>query len=613
MRHLTCLLFLFSIHMSLCAQDSTAYVYHSYSEFLQLIQQEEDTLFEYSNAIIQFDPKTDQRFTIYYKFKDSVWSEQPVDTIHIRKHIQLQNVHFYSIEKDTLIENKREVTKSEGVWYKCRFEGRVEIFQCSDIQLFNSRLANHFRIINQNYVPKDLVRSNAEIRIQNNRITKDFSIGSDWEADNNQSRVLINNNDFIIDEHKGNYALSVYANSVFFLGFSRNNVRSIAPNIVNVVSGNWIVFEDNIFKRYVTLDINELRGFQRLQLNRNSFPDFVLLNLPLTIPPSAFIGWKQFEGQLISNNGFGPFISDLYVKDKLYATANRFKSVFLRQYYDSIRISNPKAFVGEMALRGRLYNHHKSKYDYETANQVFIDLKNLETERLAFLHRENPSFRTYFKWKINQFLKLFVDYGTEPAKAIVFALYVIMLFAAVYLFFPNSWDSHGKNRLKDRYLFFLKYLSLNKGIHDVYLEERKDEIAEGERFKAILEQHKLDAPAIFYRTALPLYKWSMAGTRTYSRIIQNFDFLKGKWKETDQKIRAVKTFLVVAIFFFAILYDLFIKVLNAVMLSINTFTTLGFGEIPIKGLPRYLAIIQGFIGWFMLTIFSVSLISQLLN
>lgn len=37
------------------------------------------------------------------------------------------------------------------------------------------------------------------------------------------------------------------------------------------------------------------------------------------------------------------------------------------------------------------------------------------------------------------------------------------------------------------------------------------------------------------------------------------------------------------------------------------------GEIHIKGLPRYLAIIQGFIGWLMLTIFSVSLIAQLLN
>jgi len=62
-----------------------------------------------------------------------------------------------------------------------------------------------------------------------------------------------------------------------------------------------------------------------------------------------------------------------------------------------------------------------------------------------------------------------------------------------------------------------------------------------------------------------------------------------------------------------LIYDIFIKMLNALMLSINTFTTLGFGEIPIKGLPRYLAIIQGFIGWFMLTIFSVSLITQLLK
>jgi hypothetical protein len=80
---------------------------------------------------------------------------------------------------------------------------------------------------------------------------------------------------------------------------------------------------------------------------------------------------------------------------------------------------------------------------------------------------------------------------------------------------------------------------------------------------------------------------------------------------TGQK--AWKSFLLVGGFLFALVYDLLIKVLNALMLSINTFTTLGFGEIPIKGLPRYLAIIQGFIGWFMLTIFSVSLISQLLN
>jgi hypothetical protein len=89
--------------------------------------------------------------------------------------------------------------------------------------------------------------------------------------------------------------------------------------------------------------------------------------------------------------------------------------------------------------------------------------------------------------------------------------------------------------------------------------------------------------------------------------------MKGTWSELPQGKRWWKGILLTGAFTIAIIYDLTIKILNALMLSINTFTTLGFGEIPIKGLPRYLAIIQGFIGWFMLTIFSVSLISQLLN
>jgi len=40
-------------------------------------------------------------------------------------------------------------------------------------------------------------------------------------------------------------------------------------------------------------------------------------------------------------------------------------------------------------------------------------------------------------------------------------------------------------------------------------------------------------------------------------------------------------------FLIALSYDIFIKMLNALMLSINTFTTLGFGEIP-QGLTALL-------------------------
>jgi len=39
----------------------------------------------------------------------------------------------------------------------------------------------------------------------------------------------------------------------------------------------------------------------------------------------------------------------------------------------------------------------------------------------------------------------------------------------------------------------------------------------------------------------------------------------------------------------------------------------GFGTIPTRGLARYVCIIQGFIGWFLLSIFTVALINQVLG
>ena len=52
---------------------------------------------------------------------------------------------------------------------------------------------------------------------------------------------------------------------------------------------------------------------------------------------------------------------------------------------------------------------------------------------------------------------------------------------------------------------------------------------------------------------------------------------------------------------------------NALTLSLNAYTTLGFGNIPTHGLARYACVVQGFIGWFMLSIFTVALINQVLT
>lgn len=48
--------------------------------------------------------------------------------------------------------------------------------------------------------------------------------------------------------------------------------------------------------------------------------------------------------------------------------------------------------------------------------------------------------------------------------------------------------------------------------------------------------------------------------------------------------------------FFSLVLRFLILLINALTLSQNSFTTLGFGRIPTTGLARYVCIIQGFIG-----------------
>ena len=150
-------------------------------------------------------------------------------------------------------------------------------------------------------------------------------------------------------------------------------------------------------------------------------------------------------------------------------------------------------------------------------------------------------------------------------------------------------------------------------MNDIYLVEKKKELSEYEAFKKRIEDGKLELPRFFIAWSKPVYNAAMIGTKLTSKALKFTDILSGEWHSLSPSQKRWKNVQIGTYLVVGVGYDLSIRVLNALMLSINAFTTLGFGEIPIKGLPRYLAIIEGFIGWFMLTIFSVSLISQLLN
>ena len=165
----------------------------------------------------------------------------------------------------------------------------------------------------------------------------------------------------------------------------------------------------------------------------------------------------------------------------------------------------------------RMYLLFKTKGKIEDANSIYIEMKELYGRRLGIIYKDDPTLKNFLNWQLNRLLKIYTDHGTDPAKAIVISIYIILLFTCFYFLFPSEWDE--------------------------------------------------------------------------------FEFRRAKWKQ-HSLMKNLKTY---SVHFF-----------NSLILSLNSFVTLGFGRIPTTGFARYICIVEGFIGWFLLSIFTVSLINQIL-
>ncbi|GAB5408574.1 MAG: hypothetical protein BalsKO_09390 [Balneolaceae bacterium] len=596
------------------------YEEYSYSEFFQMIEEEEDSVFELSDAIIQYDEETDIDFAGTLDYNTGIIGYFRKDTLIVYKKLILTNVQFISSFEDG---------KGEGVLHTIIFQKEVDLTDVIDIYLdenvFEEKLTADFSL---------KVNAIAEYH-QNNLIgLRDVTIiastfkNSYWlnfrnrESEELAFNVRIFNSEFRtktkedgINEFTNFNDLydinsSIRVQNINFFQFTDNTISQ--NSIIHSYNNGAFFLTNNTFEEHLYINVVETDD---LRLENNDIDGRLLFSID-QFTSQTQIDWQSFSNRILNYRTYFLYFQELAQSQEItYADylGSWFNDSLHTVYSNEIVFEDAKVFKGEQKLRAQFLELYKSQYDIESVNQVNIEMKDMELKRYEVLFKQNPTFENFFRWKINQFLKIFSDYGTRPEKAVVFSFYVILFFAFFYLFFPNSWDSHGKDRIFHRYAFFLKYMRKDAGLHEVYLEEKHSEIMHYDEFKNLIIESDPSVPKFFTKTAFSLYKWTMSGTQLTASLLSKTDIMKGTWEELPHANRMLKGFLLISAFLLVLVWDLMIKALNALMLSINTFTTLGFGEIPIKGLPRYLAIIQGFIGWFMLTIFSVSLISQLLN
>lgn len=579
---------------------------YSYSEFFQMIEDCPTDKFQLSDATIRINPETDSAFIVDSKslFKlrlteQSSSFSKPTAQKVIDKELILTNVNFNRLSNNILLFPNGGLT---GI----RFKKRVSFSNCTAVSIINCSFEEEV-----SYRLDEDVRfiSDEAIVIANSDLSG-FYFSEFGDTDHGNIALILNNNRI------GTVSIDMNQSVVSKFTFSKNKVSkgAIYLNQCN----REVVIKNNSFSKTSTISaLMSDTPITAFIFSDNHFQRKVLLDI-VNLNPTMEIGWDQLNGKILSAKGCNQYKESVYSDISLESTEKYLRYINRIQGtkddpYLKKRFRQKSLYNLEVSIRGELFEYYKSKHDKLSGNGVYIEIKDLETGHLQYLYHTEPTFNNYFKWKINEFLKSFSDYGTNPAKSIIYSLYVILFFSGIYLFFPNTWDTQGKNRIMKRYQFFIQYMNKEAGIHEVYLQSRQKDIYAYSEFEKVLRESEKTTPKFFIRTALPLYRWAIAGITISSWLIRPLDVMKGKWVDLSRWGKFWRTFILIVLFVIAIIFDLFVKSLNALMLSINTFTTLGFGEIPIKGLPRYVAIIQGLIGWFLLTIFSVSLISQLME
>ena len=601
------------------------YKEYSYTEFFQLIEEEKDSVFELKDAIVRFNEETDSTYAGTLNLISSEVSPFRRKQLIIEKHLNLNNVQFIPYHASNLEENSIPKVLGTG-FLNITFSKSVILTNTISLFTYNSTFNKSFRLsslneelLNTNSYLENHINENGysyqDITLQHNTFLGIFRLDISNYSNDELTKIIV---DVIENKFEGNYTYA-RAKQISSFNLEKNNYNSVSrPRLVSE-NNRLTSIENNYFNEWLDLIIDNDIHSERLTIVENTFEKKILLS-EFVFPKETNIDWIQWKDDLVLRSqvfnfeNLNTFKMDSLIKQDFDAYQEWLRSSErIENYINDGQTKIKECYLAEIKFRFNFYNHYKNKYDLESANLVYGNIKDLETKRFEHLYETNPSFKTFFKWRINQFLKIFSGNGKEPERAIIFSMYVILFFAFIYLLFPNSWDSLGKKRLMHRFEFFQKYLRRNDGMHTIYLEEQQEEISSYEEFKANLEKTKTELPSFFIKWSKPLYNASMFSSRIMARFLKSTDILKGKWQDLTPKQKRWKNLQIGFLLTIGLIYDLFIKMLNALMLSINTFTTLGFGEIPIKGLPRYLAIIQGFIGWFMLTIFSVSLISQLLN
>ena len=271
------------------------------------------------------------------------------------------------------------------------------------------------------------------------------------------------------------------------------------------------------------------------------------------------------------------------------------------------------------------YNKFNSLYhdrgDIASANASYVEIKDIETRKQAYIQKVNPSLNNLINYKLNEFLKKFSDYATNPGKSLKQSIFMILFFAFLYIFTFSGWDKVTFRFFLDEFGVFDDFTKYRKdiSIYQIIKEKRKKLKEDDKEFSKSLKTEQKNPKKKLSRFkrlfSKPIYFIGKFRYNIIPNLIRIVGFSKKPWEKHNVFEKIISGLLLIFISLVFTFYVVIVRVFVSIMLSLNSFVVIGFGSLPDEGksIAMYLTIIEGIIGWFLLTIFTITLLSQVLQ
>ena len=271
------------------------------------------------------------------------------------------------------------------------------------------------------------------------------------------------------------------------------------------------------------------------------------------------------------------------------------------------------------------YNKFNALYhdrgDIVSANASYVEIKDIETRKQAYVQKVNPSRNNLINYKLNVFLSFFSDYATNPGKSLIYSIYVVLFFAFLYFFTFSKWDGMNFKYFISQFKIFTDYITINCSIYDILSTEKDKRVKDNDERQEVnnlRDEYKTKGkklPRILKLFGVPLHLFGRFRYDIVPELIRLFNFQQKNWEELKTMEKLWSGFLILFVYLVFLVYVVLVKSFNSLVMSLNSFVVIGFGSLPEEdsSIAMYLSIIQGIIGWFLLTIFTITLLSQVLQ